>query len=173
MISRYTKSIVIRKMRLLRPGFILFAKNRGVRRKTNCKHWIIYWMPRKIERCLCRLVSPNGKHLMCVDLRWAGLPLARWWNEARGRAETRQEKKEWYRRSAGAPARGPPTLLPRCPRRVTIRGHQEQWHARRSRRCYRKFTSRLILRATDGLVASPRMTIIKLEIKSCEQQRVI
>jgi len=135
-------------MRLLQPGFILFAKNHATR---------------------------NELQTLCVDLRWAGLPLARWWNEARGRAETRQEKKEWYRRSAGAPARGPPTLLPRCPRRVTIRGHQGQWHARRSRRCYRKFTSRLILRATNGLVASPisRMIIIIRGIRLCEQQRAV
>jgi len=25
--------------------------------------FVIYWMPRKIERCLCRLLSLNGKHL--------------------------------------------------------------------------------------------------------------
>jgi len=43
------------------------------------------------------------------------------------------------------------------------------------RRCYRKFTSRLILRATNGLVASPisRMIIIIRGIRLCEQQRAV
>jgi len=28
--------------------------------------FVTYWMPRKTERCLCRLVSLNGKHPMCT-----------------------------------------------------------------------------------------------------------
>jgi len=28
--------------------------------------FVTYWMSRKIERCLYRLVSPNGKHLLMI-----------------------------------------------------------------------------------------------------------
>jgi len=36
---------------------------------------VIYWMPRKIEQCLCRLVSLNGKHPLHLDTTCMYMPL--------------------------------------------------------------------------------------------------
>lgn len=90
-------------MRVLRSGFILFAENRIARDEKR----------------------RNRKH--CVDQRMGGTSVGEEveWDERTSR-ETRQEKKEWYRRCAGAPAREPPTLLPRCRRRVTTGGIRDR-----------------------------------------------
>jgi len=44
-----------------KPAYILGAFHLVTQVDTNSV-FVTYWMPRKIERCLCRLVSLNGKH---------------------------------------------------------------------------------------------------------------